>query len=271
LSVGAGPPRAAPAHPTASLRDAVVVVGDDDEATRLILGKFLNGAGTVYFATNGDEVIQMTAAHDPAIVVLDAEMPGRDGWATARALRSMPRAGLRFVAGLTAHVEPETHRSLIEAGCDVVLEKPVSRERLLDALAKGRGRAGEARPGTAGAPGGVAASRSPDTAFAGTMVVEKDLLPLMPGFLASRRALARDLNDALGRADRAEALRLAHKLRGGFDMCGLVEIGQAFRDIEDQLRCDQDVRAVAARALALAASLETLRIEARSEHEGSES
>jgi HPt (histidine-containing phosphotransfer) domain-containing protein len=57
-------------------------------------------------------------------------------------------------------------------------------------------------------------------------------MPLMPEFLSSRRQLAEELADAVGRGER-EAIRVtAHKLAGSLAMYGFKDASRASRALE---------------------------------------
>ncbi len=72
------------------LQDRVLLV-DDDGVTRLMVRRALERRGMqVIEAEGGDQGIEMALANRPDIVVLDAMMPGKDGFATCAELREHP-------------------------------------------------------------------------------------------------------------------------------------------------------------------------------------
>jgi PAS domain S-box-containing protein len=68
-----------------------VLLVDDDEVNLLLTSVALREQGfTITEATSGEAAIRNLADWSPDIVVLDALMPGLDGFATCRELRSLP-------------------------------------------------------------------------------------------------------------------------------------------------------------------------------------
>jgi CheY-like chemotaxis protein len=143
-----------------------------------------NGRGGL--RADGEQALHQIEGFDPAVVVLDAEMPVLDGPSTATRLRAIDQASgrpRRLIVGLSAHDDAAMRAAFLDAGCDVVLAKPVTRAALLEAVLA-CGPAPEPTPGDA-----------PDASE--VVGVEADLLPMIPAFLQSRREQAKDLAAAL--------------------------------------------------------------------------
>ena len=74
-----------------SLAQPKVLLVDDDEVNLLLTSIALRERGfSITEATSGERAIQMLADWLPDVVVLDALMPGLDGFETCRALRELP-------------------------------------------------------------------------------------------------------------------------------------------------------------------------------------
>ncbi len=68
-----------------------VLLVDDDEVNLLLTALALRERGfSIIEAESGERALELMREHTPDIVVLDAMMPGLDGFATCRALRRMP-------------------------------------------------------------------------------------------------------------------------------------------------------------------------------------
>jgi putative transposase len=68
-----------------------VLIADDDDAVRgLIALALARGALTVVQASDGDEALALARGVRPALAVLDVQMPGPDGIAVCRALKTDP-------------------------------------------------------------------------------------------------------------------------------------------------------------------------------------
>jgi CheY-like chemotaxis protein len=76
-----------------------IVVADDHPSIRENLRALLNAEAdlaVVAVAKNGDEALRLTRQHDADVLVVDGDMPGADGLAVTRALRSL-KARTRIV------------------------------------------------------------------------------------------------------------------------------------------------------------------------------
>jgi DNA-binding NarL/FixJ family response regulator len=117
--------------PRSARRDTVLVVDDTPEALGL-LTDMLDGAGyTVLIATDGESALRLVDQITPDLVLMDALMPGLDGFETCRRLKhKVPLAHLPviFMTGL-AETEHVVH-GLAAGGVDYVT-KPIVLEELL--------------------------------------------------------------------------------------------------------------------------------------------
>jgi CheY-like chemotaxis protein len=68
--------------------------------------------------------------------VSDIGMPGEDGYALIRYLRSMPKTSHVITVAVTAFARPEDRRQVLDAGYDEHLTKPLDADQLLAALAR---------------------------------------------------------------------------------------------------------------------------------------
>ena len=97
------PPPAAPALDR-SQSDVVLIV-DDVPDNLAVLHDALDESGyTVLVATHGEAALQRAAQALPDIVLLDAMMPGMDGFEVARRLKALPATAhipIIFMTGLT--------------------------------------------------------------------------------------------------------------------------------------------------------------------------
>jgi putative two-component system response regulator len=118
--------------PNAETHAPVVLVVDDDESTRLLLGELLAAQGyEVRAAANGDEALDLLARHPVSLVLLDVMMPRRSGFAVCRILKSDPQTRLIPVVLLTGLADAEDRIQGIECGADDFLSKPFRKEELL--------------------------------------------------------------------------------------------------------------------------------------------
>ena len=112
-----------------------ILVVDDDADARRIARTWLEGAGRrVLEAGDGRECVRVARDERPDAILLDLILPDVDGWEAARALRADPTTAGIPILGLTGLAFPVLRKRAVEAGCDIVLTKPVSPTRLLQEI-----------------------------------------------------------------------------------------------------------------------------------------
>ncbi len=114
------PDRAGHAH---RLGADILIVDDDRGAVRR-LHHALRGMGRVRFATSGAGALALLADYPFGVVLLDANMPEMDGFATCRAVRhDYPETPVLFV---TADSDFATEVRALETGAQDFITKPIN-------------------------------------------------------------------------------------------------------------------------------------------------
>jgi DNA-binding response OmpR family regulator len=104
---------------------AEIVVVDDSGAIRLLLSRALEQAGfSVSAAAGGDEGLALIRELGPALAVVDAQMPGMDGYQLCREVREDATLEQPRIIMLTAGGEEADRLRAAEAGVDEFLTKP---------------------------------------------------------------------------------------------------------------------------------------------------
>ena len=84
-------PKTESASGGAGRQPRLVLVVDDDPGIRGVLADVLEDEGlAVAEAGNGEEALELAAAHTPALILLDMRMPVMNGWQFASAYRATP-------------------------------------------------------------------------------------------------------------------------------------------------------------------------------------
>lgn len=102
------------------------LVADDDPMIVALLTAFLQARGyEVEQAGDGDKALQRLRAGTFNLVLTDRNMPGLDGLALARAIRTLPAPSYVYCIMLTASSEEASLVASMEAGVDDFVAKPV--------------------------------------------------------------------------------------------------------------------------------------------------
>jgi signal transduction histidine kinase len=144
---------AAPNHREAesiqeSARPLHVLVADDNEANRELIGTLVRAMGhTVDVVADGLAAIEAVSSGAYDLVLMDVQMPRMDGLAATRVIRGLPgAAALTPVIALTANVLPDQIAFYRASGMDDHVGKPISpRELLLKIALWSEGRPDEPR------------------------------------------------------------------------------------------------------------------------------
>ncbi|SFS03970.1 DNA-binding response regulator, OmpR family, contains REC and winged-helix (wHTH) domain [Microbacterium sp. cf046] len=100
----------------------VAVVIEDEEDIRSLLSAVLAQAGfTVYGAGSGEDGLELIRQHQPLVTTLDVNMPGMDGFETAKRIRAVSST---YIVMLSARTEEIDALQGLEAGADDYVAKP---------------------------------------------------------------------------------------------------------------------------------------------------
>lgn len=93
-------------------------------------------------AANADDGISLAIQHLPDLILMDINMPGKDGLTATQELRANPDLEHIPIIALTANVMKGDRERTLEAGCDGYIPKPIDVDRfpteVLNFIAKGR-------------------------------------------------------------------------------------------------------------------------------------
>lgn len=113
--------------------DKKVLIVDDSADNQILLQFFMKKWGLNYdWATNGQEAIDKATSNQYDIVLMDIQMPLKDGYEATQELRQ--KGFEKPIVALTAHaMKAETERCLL-AGCNRYLTKPIDFRSLQEVL-----------------------------------------------------------------------------------------------------------------------------------------
>lgn len=106
-----------------------VLLVDDDDTVREVLGQYLQVAGFEVLQTaNGDEALGLIERERPDLVILDILLPGLDGLEICRRLRTV--SGIPVLM-LTARAEDQHKATAFTIGVDDYVTKPFSPREII--------------------------------------------------------------------------------------------------------------------------------------------
>ncbi|MDA8426140.1 MAG: response regulator [Treponema sp.] len=118
-----------------------VLVVDDSPTSRAIVAKLLGADHRISAASSGQEALELLSREAFDVILLDLLMPGMDGRAVLAAIKAL---GLRPpVVVMTADIQEKTRSGLADLGVGAVVNKPLTREKLLGGMAAALKREGE--------------------------------------------------------------------------------------------------------------------------------
>ena len=114
------------------MKRGVLVVDDDPFIRKLVSTTLEDVAGfEPVEAPDGAEALESARDEPPALVFLDIDMPGIDGYEVCRRLRAEPETAQTTIVMLTAAAGEEAEREAEDSGADLFLTKPFSPLELL--------------------------------------------------------------------------------------------------------------------------------------------
>ncbi len=221
-------------RPSEQLRLKLLLADDSEDNVFLIQAYLKNSGCTIDVAENGQAALERFRSGSYDLVLMDLQMPVMDGYAATRKIREWEqqrKAKPVPILALSAYAMTTEIEKSREAGCTAYLTKPIRREALLAALEK----YGKAQPAR------TRRSRQPDVNQDG---VDERLIPLIPGYLESRRKDVTALLSALDAGEYDRIRSLGHKMRGsgtGYGFPALTTIGENLERAAEK-RDDEEIR-----------------------------
>jgi CheY-like chemotaxis protein len=119
----------------ASIRGARVLLAEDNAINQMVATEILVDAGLwVDTADNGQQAVEMAAATNYDVVLMDMQMPVLDGLEATLLLRRNDRLGTLPIIAMTANVMEDDRERCRAAGMNDFVAKPIEPDDLFGAL-----------------------------------------------------------------------------------------------------------------------------------------
>ncbi|MDO8450112.1 MAG: response regulator [Rhodoferax sp.] len=103
-----------------------ILLIEDNEQNRYLASFLMQARGwEMVQAEDGPTGVTLASQVDPALILLDIQLPGMDGYAVARALRSDPKLAATPIVAVTSYAMPGDRERCLAAGCNGYIEKPI--------------------------------------------------------------------------------------------------------------------------------------------------
>jgi signal transduction histidine kinase/DNA-binding response OmpR family regulator len=206
-------------------RRPLVLVADDSKEMRVLLQNYLSKANyRVLFAENGQVALNLFKENDFDLIILDMQMPIKDGFQTAKEIRSLGYKNT--IIALTGFEGASIREKCMFAGCNELLHKPIRPDALFEVLKK----KDHSNATLQNRPIGVQ-----------TILIDSDIIDLIPGFLDARRKDVERIRKSISTGNRSEIMTIGHQMKGCGEGYGFKEISQIGKAIEMALAQFDDI------------------------------
>ncbi len=200
----------------------LVLVADDSKDMRMLLENYLRKANCrVMFAENGQAALKLFKDNSFGLILLDMQMPIKDGYQTAKELRKLGYK--KEIFALTGFDGTDEKEKCFAAGCTEYLLKPLKERDLLYRIEQ----AVKVR------------TAKPIQPLTNSIVyVDADIIDLVPNFLVERRKDVNRIRKGVADRNSNEIYTISHQMKGCGEGYGFKEISTFGKDIESAVQSE---------------------------------
>lgn len=125
------------------MNTTILTIDDDPAITELLSVMLLANGFDVLIANSGQDGLRIIQEKSPRLIILDLMMPNMDGWQVCKTVRSFSNVPILILSALD---DPTVVASILDAGADDYLVKPVPSAVLVAHLNKIRRQTGGLHP-----------------------------------------------------------------------------------------------------------------------------
>ena len=113
----------------------LILIVEDNEKNRRLVRDVLQFKGYQTIETEtGEEGVELARSRQPALVLMDIQLPGIDGITALRQLRDDPITRAIRVMAVTASAMTQDRQKILSAGFDGYQSKPINVKAFLEAV-----------------------------------------------------------------------------------------------------------------------------------------
>lgn len=118
------------------IRAKILLIEDNAENRYLATFLLTKRGHEVVTAQSGPEGIELAARIAPDLILLDIQLPGMDGHAVSKVLKSDPRLKAIPIIAVTSYAMVGDREKCLEAGAEGYIEKPIDPETFVAEIEK---------------------------------------------------------------------------------------------------------------------------------------
>jgi CheY-like chemotaxis protein len=122
--------------PKTSAKGPLVLVVEDNIETQRLIQVYLKGTFRVVSAANSEEAFEAIESEVPDVILMDINLPGKDGLSITREIRKGTRCPNIPIVALTAFAMTGDRQRCLEAGCTDYLTKPATKREVLEMISR---------------------------------------------------------------------------------------------------------------------------------------
>lgn len=204
-----------------------ILLLEDNRLNQKLAQNVIEGFGfEIDIAENGDQGIKLLSENQYDLVLMDLQMPVRDGYQTTHYIRSELKNEIPIIA-MTAHSLADEHHRCLNAGMDGYVPKPFKQHELLEAIKQALKK--DRRP--------LIPSKADLSAIEKTDRIKPGWKKEVTSqFIQKAPVELKELQQAVYRKDFRSVLQTAEQLQVWLHLFLLENLSQTLTSIEDQAR-----------------------------------
>jgi CheY-like chemotaxis protein len=116
------------------VKKSILIIEDNGQTLYLFTYILKKHGYTVHQARDGREGIELAGRLEPALIILDIQLPILDGYAVARELRRKPALAAVPIIAVTAYAMSGDRERILAAGCTDYIKKPINPDTFMSRI-----------------------------------------------------------------------------------------------------------------------------------------
>ncbi len=228
------------------IRDAYLLLVEDNEINRQVAVEILTGAGfRVTVAEDGKQALDAVRAEKPDGVLMDIQMPVMDGYEATREIRKDPAFKDLPIIAMTASAMVHDREEALAAGMNDFVSKPIDVKALFQVLARYVKSGGKGKPLVAETVSKKKQPLLPELDGIDTPTGIKRLggntalyRKLLVKFAENHKHSVEEISEAVKAGNVTEAERRVHKVKGVAGNIAAIELFEAATKLDDALKLE---------------------------------